>query len=73
MGCDHDRRAETIELDEQPDQPLAHVGVDIARRFVGEQQIGLGDDGARDRHALLFATRQRGRLVVHSLTKADPG
>ena len=73
VGGDHHRGAEAIELDEQPDQALADVGIDIARRLVGEKDVGLGDDRARDRHALLLAARKRRRLVVQPLAQSDPG
>jgi hypothetical protein len=43
---------------------VAARAVEVAGGLVGEQHRGLGDDGARDRHALLLAARQLGRRVV---------
>ncbi len=39
-------------------QAVAQLGVEVGERFVEEQHIGLDDDGAGERHALLLAARQ---------------
>ena len=52
---------------------LAALGVEVAGGLVGQQHRGLGDDGARDRHALLLAARQLGRRVVLPAGQAHRG
>ena len=42
-----------------------HVGIEVARRLVGQQQHGLVDERARDGHALLLAARELQRVGVH--------
>ena len=46
-------------------------GVEIAGRLVGEQHVGVGDDGARDRDALLLAARQLGGRVARPIDQPD--
>src|SRR5437879_5264175 len=43
---------------------LARLGIEVARRFIGEQDRGLVDKRARDRDALLLAAGQLRRFVV---------
>ena len=43
---------------------LAQVGVEVGQRLVEQQHLGLDDDGAGQRHALLLAARQLGRIAV---------
>ena len=56
------------ELRLQPPQfephALAQLGVEIAQRLVEQQNLGLVDDGARQRHALLLAAAQHGGRTV---------
>ena len=63
---------EPVELDEQPQQPARQRRIDIAGRLVGEQELGLLDQGAGDRRALLLAARKHRRQHMHALAKADP-
>lgn len=60
MGGDHHRGSEPVKLDEQPQQPPGQRRVDIARGFVGKQQLRAGDQGTRDGRALLFAADSTG-------------
>ena len=39
VGRDHHRRAQPVERGEQVQQSLRHLGVDIAGRLVGDQQL----------------------------------
>src|SRR5262245_55016834 len=73
MGRNHHGRAKAVELDEQANEALADIGIDVAGWLVGQEDIGLGDHGARNRHALLLATGERRRLVLQALTQTDPG
>ena len=45
-------------------QPLAHLGVQRRGRLVQQQYRGLGDQRARERHALPLATREPPRVAV---------
>ena len=62
----HDDRL--LEFLVQPLQQRQHLGrrfrVEVAGRLVGEQQRRVGDDGARDRDALLLSARQLPRIVL---------
>ena len=67
-----DRLAEVVlELAQQREDRLGVARVEIAGRLVGDDQIGIGDDGARDGDALLLAARERARVVVEPLVEAD--
>src|SRR5215471_11411559 len=69
---DNDRGPESIELDEQPQQPLAEIGIDIAGRLVGEQQLWPCKHGSRNRGPLFLASREHRRQRVHALAETDP-
>ena len=73
VGRDDHRRAEPVERGEQMQQPLGHVGVDVAGRLVGDQQLGPGDHRAGDGDALLLAARQGRRPGAGAVGEADPG
>ena len=73
MGGDDDGRAQLVERIEQMKQPFRHFRIDVAGRFVGDQQFRPGDHRAGDRHALLFAAGQRGGARGRPVAKADPG
>ena len=45
--------------------------VEVAGRLVGDEQVRVGDDGARDRDALLLAARQLLRAVAGAMRQAD--
>ena len=72
VGGDDHRRAETVQFDKQAQQAARHLGVNVAGGLVGEQQLGLGDDGAGDGGALLLAARQHGWEGMHAIAEADP-
>ena len=63
---DHDDRlAELVlELAQQAEDVLGVARVEVAGGLVGDDEIGIGDDGARDGDALLLAARERARRVV---------
>ena len=61
-----------MELDEQPQQPLRQIGVDIAGRFVRQQKLGLRNDSACDRSALLFPAGEHGRQCPKAIAEAHP-
>src|ERR1700712_1999599 len=53
MGDHHDRRAALVEPGQDVHHLRAILGVEIAGRLVGEDQLGIADDRPRDRGALL--------------------
>ncbi len=53
-------------------QPPRERRVDVAGRLVGEQDLGLADQRAGDRGALLLPARQHRREGVHAVAEADP-
>ena len=73
VGRDDDRRAEPVERGEQVQQALGHVGIDVAGRLVGDEQLGPVDHRAGDRDALLLAARQRRRPGAGAVGEPDPG
>src|SRR5262249_32371533 len=52
VGGDHDRGARSVELDEQPQQPLRQRWVDVAGRLVRQQELWARDHGAGHPSAL---------------------
>src|ERR1700761_6120590 len=72
VGRNDHRGARLVELDEQPQQAPSEGGIDIAGRFVREQQLRARDHGARDRGALLLAAGEDRGQRVHVLAQAPP-
>jgi hypothetical protein len=68
---DDDRRPVAIQALEECDHVRTGSRIELARRFVGEEQSGPIRKRARDRDALLLAARQFSRAVVASLGQAD--
>ena len=67
------RRAEPgVFLEQAVDDEPAGRAVEIAGRLVGEQQRGLGNQGARDRHALLLAARKLPGIMAEAMAEPDP-
>jgi hypothetical protein len=60
-----------VEIGEQLHDLDRAFGIEIAGRLVGEQHIGIGDDRAGDRDALLLAARKLGRRMVPPLLEPD--
>ena len=72
MSSDHHCRAELVQLLEQMHEPESDAIVDIARRFVGEEQAGPCDDCARDGDALLLPAGERRRTGLQMIPQPDP-
>src|ERR1700733_3089586 len=72
---DHDHRQAVVlpELLKQGDDLVAGVLVEVAGRLVGEQHLGLLDQRAGDRDALLLAAGQLGREVPGPVGEPDRG
>ena len=54
----NDRRAFVVQASEERHDLFALSRVEIAGGLVGQDQPGVGDDGARDRHELLLSPRE---------------
>src|SRR2546426_7590339 len=70
---DHDdRRVKlAIELCEQEEDVFRSLGVQVARRFVRDQNRRVGDNGTRDCDALLLPARKLARLMGHAVCQTD--
>src|SRR5262245_37540584 len=64
MGHLDDRRPRVVELLEQLHDVAPLIRVEVPRGLVGEDQLRLRDDGARDAHELLLAARELARIEV---------
>lgn len=73
MGRNHHRGSQPVHGGQQMKNALSHGRVDVAGRFVGDDQLRATDDGASDRHALLLPARQRRRPGTGAIRKANPG
>ena len=70
-----DDRGQTVggvHLAQQRVQRVGGLLVEIAGRFVGEEDRRLHDERARHRDALLLAARQHAGPVRETLAQADP-
>ncbi len=66
-----DRRPLAVQILEEGHDRLAVARVEVARRLVGEQDAGLADQGAGDRHPLLLAPRELARKMARAVRHAD--
>ena len=69
---DHHGGAQPVHLLEQLHQPLGLHVVQVAGRFIGQQQVGPADHRARDRHPLLLAAGQFRRPRARLLRQPHP-
>src|SRR5262245_21752247 len=60
-----------IEFFEQRQRLLRRSRVQVAGRLVGQNKIGVGDDGAGDGDALVLPAGELARLVVYSVSMTD--
>ncbi len=68
---DHaDRGAFPVQLRQQAHHRLAVVGVEVSRRLVGQQDGRSPHHRAGDRHPLLLAAGQLGRVMFHAMGHA---
>ena len=49
---------------------LGALRVEVAGRLVGDEERRVGDDGARDRDALLLSARELARIVLRAVGEA---
>jgi acyl-CoA thioesterase I len=59
------------QIEHEVDHLAAGVAVEIAGWLVGEQQLRLDDEGARQRHALLLAARQLLGIMQQAVREPD--
>ena len=69
---DEARAGAAVELEHQVEHLLGAVAVEIARRLVGKDGRGRGDERPRQRHALAFASRKLARPMQDPLGQAHP-
>ena len=69
---DHRHAGRAIELTQHGHDLGRGLAVEVAGRLVGEQQVGLADEGARDRDPLLLAARQLARQMPGAMRDAGP-
>ena len=73
VGDQDDGDSFVIELPKQRHDFLAGVAVEVAGRFVSEDQTRRIDQRAGDRHALLLAARDARRQRSRIAFEPDPG
>src|SRR5215207_6488139 len=72
MRHHHDGLAEGVDgLAHEGQELAAGLGVEVARRLVGEDDLGPGDQGAGRRHPLLLTTGELRGPVPEAPTQAD--
>jgi hypothetical protein len=71
MGHHHNRAAGAVELLEQRKDSLPRATVERAGWLVSEDQRGIADERARDRHSLLLAAGQLAGPMAHPVREAD--
>src|SRR6266568_33240 len=70
MGDKQKRRARfRVHLEHQVDHPSPGRGIEIAGRLVGEQELGLRDEGASERDALLLPSGKGLRVMPQALSE----
>ncbi len=72
VGGDDDRRPQPVHRRQQVQDALGHGGIDIARRLVGNDQLGAGNHGTSDGHPLLLAAGQRRRSGAGAVGESNP-
>ena len=72
MGHHHDGLPHfAIQPLQQPENIPGGYAVQIAGGFIGDDEQGIGDDGAGDRYALLLSAGQLGRIMRRTVNQTD--
>jgi len=61
-----------VQFQHQFDDLAASGGVEVAGRFICKKNLGLDDEGARNRDALLLAAGEVFRKMRHTMFETDP-
>ena len=70
MGDDQNRCAHGVDLGQKLDDLVGKLGVDVAGRLVGDDDLGIIDQRARQTDALLLTARKLRGLVLHLVLQA---
>lgn len=74
VGDDDEGGSDAVGKAEEVAHDLGSIaGVEIAGRLVGEDDLGLVGEGARDGNPLLLSPTELGRQVVEALAETDEG
>ena len=69
---DHDGGlALAVEFGEEVEDPVAGLPIEVAGRFVGEEEVGLVNQGAGDGDALPFAAAEFAGAVFEAFAEAE--
>ena len=60
-----------VDLEEELVHLLARARVEVAGGLVGQEELRLEDERARERHALLLAAGELAGAVEHAVREAD--
>ena len=60
-----------MQLPEELHHGFTVLGIEIPGRLIGEQDCWVTGYCACDRHPLLLAARELGRVVLHSMCRAN--
>ncbi|KAI1691052.1 hypothetical protein DdX_22143 [Ditylenchus destructor] len=71
VGDHHDGGAGGVDLLQQFHHPARHLRVQVAGRFVGQQQARAAGQGTGDRRSLLLAAGKFIGVVLHARAQAD--
>src|SRR5690349_7686713 len=71
VGDDDDGDALAVELAQKAHDVGRRLAIERTRGLVGQQQLGIVDERAGDRHALLLATRELLGMVVEPIAEPD--
>ena len=71
VGHDDDGGSIVVQPSKKRDDLGAGMSVELARRFVGEEERRIVGESARDRDPLLLSAGQLGRTMVRALAQTD--
>src|SRR5574344_1290061 len=71
MGHHYDGAAVfLVQFVQQVHHLSAHFGIQITRRLIGQDDVGIADDGAGDGYTLTLTTAQLGGEVAHAVAQS---
>src|SRR6185312_1687206 len=73
VGRDEDRHALVAgKVDQRLPEPVAREGIDARGRLVEDEEIGLMDDGARERQPLPYPQGHVARALIEVILETEP-